>query len=279
MAGHAVIYGATGTGKNLYKKIVDDYEIVCFIDRNEGLQNTKVFGVEVKNIDSVDFSDIDFVFIGVLTGWEDAVELFSSKGISKENIITTYVDLPSRARRECIEKIETVFRFKNIVGSVAELGVYRGDFAKIINEVFMDRKLYLFDTFEGFPEADINYEKKYGLLMDKVGNLSDTFVEYVLSKMPYKDNCIVCKGYFPDTAEGIEEKFCFVNIDTDLYSSILAGLEWFWPRMITGGYIFVHDYFSFSYAGAKKAVDEFSEKHKVGFIPIGDAFSVAFIKY
>ena len=35
MAGHAVIYGATGTGKNLYKKIVNDYEIVCFIDRNE----------------------------------------------------------------------------------------------------------------------------------------------------------------------------------------------------------------------------------------------------
>src|SRR3989344_5317525 len=31
-------------------------------------------------------------------------------------------------------------------GSVAELGVYRGEFATQINECFPDKKLYLFDT-------------------------------------------------------------------------------------------------------------------------------------
>jgi O-methyltransferase len=46
----------------------------------------------------------------------------------------------------------------NIKGNVAELGVFRGDFAKFINMSFPDRKLYLFDTFEGFDKKDIEVE-------------------------------------------------------------------------------------------------------------------------
>ena len=42
-----------------------------------------------------------------------------------------------------------------IPGSVAELGVYKGDTAWKLNLLFPDRRLYLFDTFQGFSEADI----------------------------------------------------------------------------------------------------------------------------
>lgn len=97
--------------------------------------------------------------------------------------------------------------------------------------------------------------------------------------MPYREKCIIRKGYFPDTAVGFEnEQYAFVNIDVDLYKPIMAGLEYFWPRMVENGYIFVHDYFSFSYDGAQKAINEFAEKNNVGFIPIGDTLSVAFVK-
>lgn len=66
--------------------------------------------------------------------------------------------------------------------------------------------------------------------------LSNTSVESVLSKMPYSNNCVICKGYFPDKTIGLEEeRYLFVNIDVDLYKPILAGLEYFWPRMIPGG--------------------------------------------
>jgi len=47
---------------------------------------------------------------------------------------------------------------KNILGNVAELGVFKGNFAGIINRVFPDKKLYLFDTFEGFDKRDIKIE-------------------------------------------------------------------------------------------------------------------------
>ena len=51
---------------------------------------------------------------------------------------------------------------KGLSGCVAEVGVYKGDFAKYINEVFPDRKFYLFDTFEGFYENDIQSDVNAG---------------------------------------------------------------------------------------------------------------------
>ena len=39
-------------------------------------------------------------------------------------------------------------------GDFAELGVYKGNSAKIFHALAPDRKLYLFDTFEGFSERD-----------------------------------------------------------------------------------------------------------------------------
>ena len=39
---------------------------------------------------------------------------------------------------------------KNLQGNVAELGVYKGKFARYINQYFPERDFYLFDTFEGF---------------------------------------------------------------------------------------------------------------------------------
>src|SRR5262245_47355138 len=45
-----------------------------------------------------------------------------------------------------------------VPGNIAELGVYQGVFASKLNEVFPDRKLYLFDTFQGFSSKDKKIE-------------------------------------------------------------------------------------------------------------------------
>ena len=253
--------------------------IQYFVDGNPQMIGTKIENLEVKEKSEIMVTNPDVVIMGILTGYEDAVKYLTAHGFPEERIICHYVDLNTRARRDCLEKIAIILESKKVSGAVAELGVYRGDFAKVINEVFPDRQLYLFDTFEGFPEQDMKFETENNLLLNDVGKLSNTSVEFTLSRMPYREKCIVKKGYFPDTTIGLEkEQYAFVNIDVDLYKPILAGLEYFWPRMSENGYIFVHDYFSFSYAGTRKAIEEFSEKNKVGFIPIGDTLSVAFVK-
>lgn len=275
----AVIYGSTGTGKNVYSQVKDKYNVLYFVDESPKRVGQKNGELEINAREKILHDQPDVIILGQLTGYEEAVQWLFDNGIPEERVNCQYVDLPARARKDCLEKIAIIFKEKNIQGAVAELGVYRGDFAKVINGIFPDRRFYLFDTFEGFPDSDLNYEIENGLVINEIGRLSNTSVEYVLGRMPHPENCVVRQGYFPDTAAGLEdEQYAFVNIDVDLYKPILAGLEYFWPRMADGGYIFVHDYFSFSYAGTRKAIEEFADKHHVGFTPIGDTLSVAFVK-
>lgn len=165
---------------------------------------------------------------------------------------------------------------RKVPGSVAELGVYRGDFAKRLNQLFPDRKLYLFDTFAGFNHQDVATEKASGFSSGEQ-NFADTSVEMVLRKMPYPQQCVVKKGFFPATAADVNDTFCFVSLDADLYDPILEGLRFFYPRLAVGGYIFVHDFNNDEYKGAHQAVLEFCRAEGVGFTPLPDGGGTAVI--
>lgn len=163
-----------------------------------------------------------------------------------------------------LELIAEQISRNSIQGAVAELGVFRGDFSSEINRIFPDAKLYLFDTFEGFDDSDVEYERKKDYtskeFIDGCNSFKDTSVDVVLKKMPYPDQCIVRKGYFPETAQGLEDTFILVSIDCDLYVPILAGLEYFYPRLVPGGYIMLHDY-NHKEFGVKDAVADFEKKN------------------
>jgi O-methyltransferase len=50
-------------------------------------------------------------------------------------------------------------------------------------------------------------------------------------------------GFFPETVVGLEaERFAFVVLDVDKYQATLSGLDFFYPRLVRGGYCFLHDY-------------------------------------
>ncbi|MFZ1083315.1 MAG: TylF/MycF/NovP-related O-methyltransferase [Candidatus Kryptoniota bacterium] len=123
----------------------------------------------------------------------------------------------------------------NISGSIAECGVYKGVLSKFLHAVFPNRKLYLFDTFQGFDPRDISAASD--------DRFKDTSEESVLHHIGDTNNVIVRKGYFPETAIGLEsENFSFVMVDFDKYEPTLAALAFFYPRVQRGGFIFVHDY-------------------------------------
>lgn len=185
----------------------------------------------------------------------------------KRQINTQYLDY---IRLATLELVAHEINNKNLQGNVAEVGVYKGKFAQYINQYFPSRKLYLFDTFQGFDEKDIKAEIKLGL--NNVGqNFSDTSMDIVLKNMPFPEQCIIKKGFFPETTEGIDDTFVFVSLDTDLYEPIYQGLTYFYPRMVRGGYIFVHDVNNDSYKGAAKAVNQFAIEQQISFLPLPDA--------
>lgn len=165
---------------------------------------------------------------------------------------------------------------KGLKGAVAELGVYKGKFARFINQYFRDRTLYLFDTFEGFDKRDITAEKKNNYSSGEQ-DFSDTSVEKVLSIMPFPDMCKPVKGFFPASASGMDEQFVFVSIDTDLYDPIYNGLVYFYPRLAKGGYIFIHDFNNNEYKGAKQAVYDFCLKEGISFVALPDSAGSAII--
>lgn len=153
----------------------------------------------------------------------------------------------------------------NIVGDLAELGVYRDDFSKYMNKMFPNRKLYLFDTYEGFDDRDMDKDIKEGFTskewFDSWDNFSNTYVELVMSKMLYKEQCIVRKGYFPETIPEEEIQYALVSLDCDLYEPILSGLRYFYPRLSEGGYIMLHDYNQSDHlSGVKKAVKVYEKE-------------------
>lgn len=183
-----------------------------------------------------------------------------------------------------LELLANQIKESNVSGDVAEAGVFRGFFSSLINELFPDRNLYLFDTFEGFADCDMHDESiGTGMVTDKTGfafrEFKDTSVQLVLSSMMYPEKCIIKKGYFPDTTVGIadEVKFALVSLDMDLYVPIYEGLKWFYPRMSKGGYIVIHDYNNGSCIGVKQAVDQFRKENGVGFVPLPDYCGSAII--
>jgi len=173
-------------------------------------------------------------------------------------------------RNNTFELVISQIKEKNIFGSIAELGVYRGDQASIISKLFADRPFYLFDTFEGFSQIDIQLET--GRFSESsTSDFSDTSLEIVLSKLTNPQRCIIKKGFFPETAKGLETSFCFVSLDVDLYAPTLAGLKYFYPRLSRGGAIFVHDYNNIRYKGVKQAVDEYLNMNYYPSIQIPDS--------
>jgi len=159
---------------------------------------------------------------------------------------------------------------KNILGAVAELGVYRGDLACALNWLFPDRTLYLFDTFEGFSEKDLSAEQNANHSQAAVGDFQNTNVELVLSRMTHPDKVVVRKGYFPSTLEGLEDSFAFVSLDVDLYQPTAAGLKYFYPRLVNGGCMFIHDYNNRRYMGVRSAVDEFVDASGASLVQLPD---------
>lgn len=183
-------------------------------------------------------------------------------------------------RTSALSLIADEIHSRSISGEVAEFGVARGDFARVINALFPERKLYLFDTFDSFNERDMQYEEKHSYALElRPASLryKNIDVREVLSRMRYPENCIVRQGYFPSTAEGLEELFCFVSIDCDLYQPIYAGLQYFYPRLTEGGCIFVHDYLSKYYRGVRPALRKYADEHGIRYAVLPDNAGTAVI--
>lgn len=126
-------------------------------------------------------------------------------------------------------------RRDQIEGAFAELGVYRGATSAFLRSVAPERRLFLFDTFQGFPRHLVNESGDC--------RFEDTSQETVARAIGDLSNVEFRKGCFPDSTNGLEsQSFAFVLLDFDLYASAVEALDFFYPRMVRGSYFFMHDF-------------------------------------
>ena len=186
-------------------------------------------------------------------------------------------DVRGATFRRMADRIEA----RGVPGAMAELGTYRGDFAWQMNERFPDRKLYLFDTFGGFDRRDVETEKQISARSERKRDFSATSAADVLARMPYERSVIIRQGYFPETTNGLEDvRYALVSLDADLYAPMLAGLEYFVPRMSPGGAIFLHDYNSLQFDGVLLAVQAYEEAHgPLTMLPLSDLHGTAVLLF
>lgn len=160
---------------------------------------------------------------------------------------------------------------RSVSGAMAELGVYKGATASLFHHYFPEKKLYLLDTFSGFDPKDVEIESNQTGLKTTPEHFSDTAIASVKTRMNLQnDNVEFIQGYFPQSATETlrNERFCLVHLDADLYAPTLAGLEFFYPRLTSGGILIIHDYNA--WPGVRKSVDQYCQSNSIVPLPMPD---------
>lgn len=163
----------------------------------------------------------------------------------------------------------------NVAGDVAECGVYKGGtayiMAELINTLAPDRRLFLFDTFDGMPETDRAHDRHVA------GQFNLTSLDAVRRYLGAFDNVQFAPGFIPDTLAAFEDRhFSFVHIDLDIYQAILAASQFFFDRVAPGGFIVYDDYGFASCPGARRAVDEFYAEKRLSPLVLSTGQCVVF---
>lgn len=161
-----------------------------------------------------------------------------------------------------------------IEGDFVECGVWRGGSSMmsaltLLAEKQTNRKLYLYDTFEGMSEPtenDVNFvgdqafetwdgrDKCLADLPDVQQNMGRT--AYPPAQIQY------VKGKVEDTIpQVLPEKIALLRLDTDWYESTYHELVHLYPRLAKGGVLIIDDYGHWQ--GARKAVDQYFAENNI----------------
>lgn len=268
----AVLFGCGQIGSMIARLVGTDYSVIAFIDNASAKWNTTHLGIPVESPECISFLAPDTIFLCVLdqercqSMKEQLLDLNYQGEIITPDALHIF-DPRVATMRLLAEQINN----NSFTGDIAELGVFRGEFALQISYAFPKRTFHLFDTFSGFDSSDIEIEKKNHYSRAKMGDFSDTSIELVRNQLYQPERAIFYPGFFPDTYSDCDaEQFCFVSIDADLYAPTAAALPIFWKKLCPGGILMIHDVNSTQYTGAGKAVREFCKEQNIFSIPVCD---------
>lgn len=156
------------------------------------------------------------------------------------------------------------YHAKNLEGDFVECGVERGGLSRAVMHFIgfkemKDRKFYLLDTFQGFPERfrQVAVQANLSVYDECFADVVQNFSEF--------DNAVIVRGTVPDTLSQVpSEKVCYLSIDMNCAEPEIAAAEYFWDKLVPGAVVLLDDYaFSDDYLRQKHAFDRFAEERGV----------------
>lgn len=167
----------------------------------------------------------------------------------------------------------------DIRGDIVECGVWKGGSAMVcalsLQRRAADRRIWLYDTFEGMTQPtgkDVQYD---GLHAEQRMRASDIHepgqwcnapLEEVRRNMRStgypEDRLVFVRGPVERTLpDRIPDRIALLRLDTDWYESTRHELVHLFPRLVPGGVIVIDDYGHWK--GCREAVDEYFEEHRI----------------
>lgn len=164
----------------------------------------------------------------------------------------------------------------NVPGDFVECGVWRGGSMMMVALTLLalgktDRRLVLFDTFEGLPKPDetldVDVWGNRGIdgwrphrKTDESSDWAYASLEEVRANMKSTgypmDKVVFVKGMVEDTIPAQSpDTIAMLRLDTDWYSSTKHEMDHLYPRLSRNGVLILDDYGHFK--GARQAVDEY----------------------
>jgi len=152
-------------------------------------------------------------------------------------------------------------------GDFAECGVCRGFLSHIVMEyvgfAHTPKRFYLLDTYEGLAVEDARSAVEKARAQSNPdrykGNLS-------IVTQTFKDfsNVRIVPGRVPGTLSQVDSReFAFVHIDMNLAEPEIAAAEFFWERLVSGGFMIMDDYGHRPHQDQTDAFDAFAKKRNV----------------
>jgi hypothetical protein len=174
----------------------------------------------------------------------------------------------------------------NIPGDFVECGVWRGGSSRLIGKMLSEkgitnRKIYLYDTFEGMTPPTEDDKDLNGYMADKlmkeseeedkgttiwcVADLQDVQQNMESTGLPL-DNIVLVKGKVEDTIPDTvpEGPIALLRLDTDWYDSTKHELVHLYPKLEINGILIIDDYGHWQ--GCRKATDEYFNENKIGML-------------
>jgi O-methyltransferase len=159
-----------------------------------------------------------------------------------------------------------------ILGDIVECGVWKGGSMMaaaltLLRQNCRDRRLWLFDTFQGMSEpterdlSTAGHSAQQDFEADWLRISMDDVRAAVLRTGYPAEHVFFVKGKVEDTVPAqAPAQIALLRLDTDWYESTRHELEHLFPRLVRGGVLIIDDYGHWE--GARQATDEYFTNNK-----------------